>query len=133
MRGQSLHCCNTQVAYFCNLYVTYICLRVMASDYSFDICKLLQSFDLYTQKNTFLKCYPNSFVFLTCCIGQTDPPTTLGPPTTTTECNSGNTKVEHCRAFCCHSNQWQIFEFRATEKCYKYEYHPMCKSRVLLL
>jgi hypothetical protein len=91
------------------------------------------SFDLYTQKNTFFKCYPNSFDFLTCCIGQTDPSTTIGPPTTTTECISGHTKVEHCRAFYCNNNQWQRFEFTATEECCKSEYHPMCKSRYILL
>ena len=130
--AQITYCCNTQVAYFCNLYVTYMCLRVMAFDYSFDICKLLQSFDLYTQKKTFSKCYPNSFDFFTCCIGQTDPPTTLGPPTTTPECNSRHTKVEHCYSFYCYNNQWQRFEFTATEECCKSEYHPRCKSRVLV-
>jgi hypothetical protein len=49
-------------------------------------------------------------------------------PTTTTECNSGNTKVEHCRAFYCYNNQWQRFELIATEECCKSEYKGVIRS-----
>ena len=35
--------------------------------------------------------------------------------------------------FYCYTNQLQIFEFTVAEECCKSEYHPIGKSRVVLL
>lgn len=58
-------------------------------------------------------------------------PTTQGPPTTTVECTSGDTKVENCYAFYCANYHWQRFEFTATEQCCLTSDHPKCKFIIL--